>query len=316
LEWHINDLSLCGQFPDPQSFRHALEPILQVRSRRAELRGRLFCSRQLSQRPVTRDRNLQEAIFAVADATYKRLALSWFANSGPFWDDVRAVNPNDFFRLGEQDVTDEGLGEAARRRLNGIDARTYSFAKSPFEYSPVVVSHGLLEEPFGDIDVANAWHPDALAEIAAEKLTSWRQMLEAASGRMDRLILSEEIGPRLAAHPFQSSIADRALHLLQVLQRLAEETTDDGGRTPAGEDLYRQNFMGDAPLFTDESDTNKSVFASELTFRDPSQPGKTLFCPWHGKISSQYFRIHFEWKRPAGQRHIKVVYIGPKITKR
>lgn len=52
-----------------------------------------------------------------------------------------------------------------------------------------------------------------------------------------------------------------------------------------------------------------------MTFSDPSPTGKKLFCPWHGKIKTPQFRIHFEWPRPAGQREIKVVYIGPKITK-
>ncbi len=28
----------------------------------------------------------------------------------------------------------------------------------------------------------------------------------------------------------------------------------------------------------------------------------SLLCPWHGKIKTPQFRIHFEWPRPAGQR--------------
>jgi hypothetical protein len=35
----------------------------------------------------------------------------------------------------------------------------------------------------------------------------------------------------------------------------------------------------------------------------------------HGKISHRYFRLHFEWPVPSGAEQIKVLYIGPKLTK-
>ncbi len=53
----------------------------------------------------------------------------------------------------------------------------------------------------------------------------------------------------------------------------------------------------------------------DMTFTDPEDAQKGLFCSWHGKIKTPQIRIHFEWLRPKGQRSIKVAYIGPKITK-
>jgi hypothetical protein len=104
--------------------------------------------------------------------------------------------------------------------------------------------------------------------------------------------------------------------LLGVLQNLCRET-QEGALTAAGLELYNKFFAGQKAPFSDESDANKNDFAQELTFRDPADAGKMLFCSWHGKVKfgSQY-RMHFEWPRPAGQFSIKVVYIGPKITKR
>jgi len=129
MEWHVNDLSLCGQFPDPQALRGVLEPILQLRQRRADLRSRVFCSRLLWARPVTHSSNLQQAIFALGDRIFKRLALEWFASGGPFWDDSRAPNPDDYFEFEGENVTDQGLGEAARRRLSDppVAANSFSF---------------------------------------------------------------------------------------------------------------------------------------------------------------------------------------------
>ena len=118
MEWHLNDLSLAGQFSDPQAFRAALEPILRLRRLRDDLRRKIYCSRSLYLRPVTPRFNLQESVFATGDPLFKRLALEWFANGGPFWDDERMANPNEYFEFGGQDVTDQGLGEAARRCLD------------------------------------------------------------------------------------------------------------------------------------------------------------------------------------------------------
>jgi hypothetical protein len=52
-----------------------------------------------------------------------------------------------------------------------------------------------------------------------------------------------------------------------------------------------------------------------MSFVDPENPAKKFFCPWHGKIQTPQFRIHFEWPIPAHQQRLKVLYIGPKITK-
>jgi hypothetical protein len=103
--------------------------------------------------------------------------------------------------------------------------------------------------------------------------------------------------------------------LLTILEQIALETLPDSSLTPAGMELLRKFFQGANPPFTDESVPNKRDFAKDLSFPDPANGQQILFCPWHGKISSGFFRIHFEWPRPRGQRQIKVVYIGPKITK-
>jgi len=316
MEWHVNDLSLAGQFANPLAFRAALEPILRLRSQRQDLRRRIFCSRLLSQRLVTHELNVEKAIWATPDPLYKRLALEWFANGGPFWDDERATNPNDYFEFEGQDVTNEGLGEVARRCLDEIPAESLSFPNVVFERTPLLVQHGLPEEPLGEVEIGNVWNVADLDARDVQRAGSWKEVVETARARLDLLIFSEEIPAQLQPNPFHAGIAERMLQLLQCLQMLARETREDSSLTPAGMALLQSQFAGKKAAFTDESEGNKQDFETEMTFRDPANPSRKLFCPWHGKVKQGPFRIHFEWKRPAGQREIKVLYIGPKITKR
>jgi hypothetical protein len=319
MEWHINDLSLRGQFTDTHAFRASLEPILRLRQRRADLKTRILCSRSLHLRPVTRSSDLRQAILATRDPLFVRLALEWFANAGPFWNDDRAVNPDDYFHFEGQDVTDQGLGEAARRNILKIAAHCFSFSDPPVNYfhrTPLSVHHGLPEDPLGTWDVTNVWTVQDVEKAAFVPPLSWAELLVAAKETLNLLLVSADVVKQLRPSPFHGGVASRILELLKILQGMAAETRDDGSLTDAGLELLQMHFVGAKASFTDESTDNKRMFENEMTFPDPSNPSAFLFCTWHGRVKIGQFRIHFEWPRPKGQRQIKVVYIGPKITKR
>jgi hypothetical protein len=243
--------------------------------------------------------------------------LDWVSNSGPFWDEDRASNDDDYFHFEGEDVTNQGLGEAVRRLINGMVAGSFSFvhgAGRDFARTPLTVMHGLEEEPRGAYNVNNWWTVADLETAAVHVPQSWRELLDAA-GNMTGLILSNEIASHLAPVAFHSGLMGKILMLLGVLQKLTEESNEQGLLTDAGLTTYRLYFTGYRPLFTDSSEREIRQFKHELTFRDPSDSTRTLFCTWHGKAKFDYqYRIHFEWPRPAGQRRIKVVYIGKKIT--
>jgi hypothetical protein len=318
MEWHINDLSVSGQFHDSHSVRAAIEPILRLRVTRPDLKTRIFCSKQLYLRPATETENLMRAISSVPDRNFRQLALQWFASAGPFWDDNRVQNSDDLFHFNDIDVTDQGLGEAARRKLVQIDARTYSFLGASEEVcqSPLLVTHGLLEEILHELQITNV---SRIGEIEAEPIsapTSWHDLVHQSSMRFGALILSREIASQLQPSPFHAGIASRILDLLGILQHIAFHFEEDGSLDHRGQELVQMHFVGEKASFTDESDGNKRDFRHEMTFRDPSNPDALLFCPWHGKVKIGQFRIHFEWPRPKEQREVKVLYIGPKITKR
>jgi hypothetical protein len=139
-------------------------------------------------------------------------------------------------------------------------------------------------------------------------------MLERAHADFDRLILAEPIVKVLERQPFDVGVSRSILDRLNVLQSLCQETASDGSLSKEGIEIHQQFFVGEKAQFSDESDRNKNDFRNEMTFRDPIT-GTDLFCPWLGKVKKGQFRIHFEWPRPQGQPQIKVLYIGPKITK-
>jgi hypothetical protein len=318
MEWYINDLSLNGDFADHHALRNSLEPLLRLMARRSDLRRRILCSRALSMRPATVAMNLAECVRATRDQLFIRQVLAWLSTAGPFWDDDRAAQADDLFYFEGEDVTHQGLGEAARRLALELNAGTFSFPHptvARFERTPLCVDHGLPEQPLGSYDVDNCWNSQDIETTAIRSPKSWTDMLEIAAAEMVGLILSGEIADQLAPVPFHSGVAEKFLTLLRVLQKLTAETRE-GALTPAGLELLNNFFTGKKALFTDESDSNKRDFERQLTFPDPSGSAHPLFCPWHGKVKfgSQY-RIHFEWPRPEGQTRIKVVYIGPKITK-
>lgn len=316
LEIFLNDLSVSGQYSDPLAFRSALEPLLQLRYRRPDLQRILYCSSTFSTRPATAAHSVREAVSGTGDRLYIALVLRWVANAGPFWDQDRFPQVDDYFHFEGSDVTDQGLGEAARRLLGESDAAVFSFLDSSqrFEKTPLIVVHGLEEAPLGNVSVRNIWRLPDLEQAIETRPTSWKQTVEKAKERFELLTFSPELLEHLEGQPFHGGVADRALELLGVLNTLARETQDDQSFTARGREIWQNHAVGEKAWFTDESDRNKIDFKSDMTFRDV-ESGEKTFCPWHGKIKLNQFRIHFQWPRPTGQKNIKIMYIGPKITK-
>jgi hypothetical protein len=318
MEWHINELSLAEQFQDPETFRYALEPLLQLRASDPLLQNRLYCSRTLHRCKVTPKYNLQNAVFATGDKTYIHLVLSWANKSGPFWNDERQFEKDDYFEYQGLDVTDQGLGEAARRRIAGLEANSYSFQDSGYEKSPLPVQHGLPEEPIGIIEIINHWQIEQLraALDTCRALNGWKDTLEEINRRFNNFVIAENVMDKLMPCPFSAHVAQEIIIRLDVLSEIVDESDKTGGLSKDGIALHEKHFVGDKAWFTDESKDNKIQFRKDMTFPDPRDITKNIFCPFHGKIKTPQIRIHFEWPRPRGQREIKIVYIGPKITKK
>lgn len=319
--WYINDLSLQGQFADAPLI-DMLRALMVLRMNNPALRDRLFCTRSLFAQKAAGNRSFQQLIASHPDRNLKSQVLRWVANSGPFWDDEQENNKNDYFEYQSHDVTEQGLGEAARRQLLGQNAHAFSFPGGhlSFTHSPLtVVQRGLSKKLLGDVPIPNLHDISSLQQAWKRETpppNSWQTLLQRARQTFTHLIFSDNAMELLLHHPFRSCSAERIDILLGVLNRLCEESPS-GQLTKRGQELLNQYFVGAKAKFTDESLTNQQTFKEQMTFPDPVSPrAPPLFCSWHGKVNyDPPLRIHFQWPRPAGEQGIKVVYIGPKITR-
>ncbi|WP_189459376.1 hypothetical protein [Jeongeupia chitinilytica] len=318
MAWFLNDLSLTGQYPTPEFFIEDLKQLLALRCRSPLLTSRLFCSRTICTQPVSPNHNFQQAVRGSADKTLTSLVLNWITKAGPFWEDQRQQVADDYFHYQKTEVTELGLGEASRRLLGGETlANSVSFAAAGFDYSPLQVVQGLLEEPISTISVTNLWKWGDIqqaAEAAAPPIVNWEQMLTAARRRFEHLNLVANCSDSLKSEPFSYYAVERIFELLRVLNEYMFCMIETGAPTKRNNELMAQHFTGAKSWFSDESESNKRNFKKELEFSDPTQPGKKFFCSWHGKIKTPQYRIHFEWP-PMPRTKLSVFYIGPKITK-
>ena len=322
MRWYLNDVSLQGQFRDTSAFETVLGGLVATRARVAALRQELRTTRTLSDRPVGPGMTVRHVMQQSRDHDLRRAILIWLDRTGPFIEDDRTKEEDDYFEYKEMDVTESGLGEAARVIKAGASACTFSFRGGAIDFaaSPLSVHHGLVEDRLGTYDVENVWTIEDLASraiIDGPPIASWRSLIEAARERFPRLMIPDSIyqSAALAREPFEASIRDRVLELLGHLDAYMMARGPDGAEWAAAREIVQKFFVGDRALFTGESEGNRQAFRAVLTFPDPENPRDKIFAHWHGKISHRYFRLHFEWPVPAGARRLKIVYLGPKLTK-
>ena len=321
MEWHINDLSIGGQFSNCDDFIKSFEPLLKLRLQNQILSDRLFCSRSFMLRPATKNENIHKAVASTGNRIFKSQVIAWLAKAGPFWDDERQFIEEDYFEYQGIDVTNQGLGEVSRRSIADIDAETFSFLGSSFDFekSPIEIQQGLSEDIIQYVSIINKWTIEQLQKglEAIININTWPDLQEEIIRRFPQLVFSDNVMIRLFATPFSRALKNRIITLLEILNKVADETGGNGKLSEEGMRLLKNYFSGTCdtrqPLFKPESNKNKKNFESELTFNDPDNPEKAIFCHWHGKIQTPQTRIHFEWPRPDGQKKIKIVYIGPKI---
>lgn len=315
MEWHMNDLSLNGQFPTQQALKSSLEPVLATRHKNDEFRERFLISRTFATQQATAADRLYDAIQKLSDKDFKAIAVKWLS-SGPFWNDNRCSHQDDYFEFSSSDVTEQGLGEATRRHIRGTEVSVFSLTGSGknCETTPLQVQHGLTGSVYGQYDIHNIWDIPALeSTIAAStpKPQNWNELFIYIKGRFkDAVLFSDDAINDLLSRPFQVATMNRIIELLGVLATLARERDASGAWTERGRQLYETYFVGSNPQFVNEADPH-----GNLWFDDPEDTTRKIHCTWHGRMSSMLGRLHFEWPIPTHQRKVKVVYIGEKINK-
>ena len=313
---YINELALAEACASARLEHAPLEALLAARHQHDSLAKALFCARGLLRTGVRPNLFLGD-LGRKLPHDRRQLFFQWTATRGPFIEDDRQAIDQDLFLFGDDEVTDLGLGEAARRILSSLSAAALSPVHSPisrFAADPLVVVHGLHEEPIAQVPVPNFLECAALAEaIEAEQPEpkTWAELLTQARQRFDRLCIGGHCDRILSRQPYRPHQGRRILELLDVLQRLMKEMGEDGELSAEGRGLHSQFFVGKNAWFTDETETRKQSLQT-FTFPDPTGQ-ETLTCFWHGKIRSDFFRLYFEWPVESPTEGLRVAYIGPHL---
>ncbi len=319
MELFANDLSICRQFHDLGTFRTAILGLMAMREVAGRFGRDMCCHRTLVNVEPVRGMPMQQAIRHLSP-NERRALMIWLTRGGPFWDEGRHHGIDDWMECRDAIVTDSAVGEAAFRTLHGIQCGLASATPSTWEFSPVKVIWRREPEELGDriTNLENWWDAATLEkglESVPPPIRSWAALRAFSKIRFRSLTFADGCFDALVGVPFARGASERILVLLGILDRYAQAFDADGVRTPEGNQIYRDYFTGKKALFSDSSDAEKRDFQTKLTFPHPDDPGKSLFCTWHGKERHMTLRLHFSWPVRSGER-VYVVYAGPKLTKR
>lgn len=317
----VNDFALDQVYDTADQLVSSLEPLLKLRNSQSSFRHGLLCCRSFGDLSLSSGEKFSRAIGQYHDRNKKALILNWISKSGPFWDDSREHIVDDYFEFYGNDVTDCGLGECARLRLNDKPVESLSVFEKinvKFNITPLLIQHGLPEDILGQLSVDNVWEYEQLnnsIDNAIPRPENWSEAVEYLTDRFKKLQFSDQIIKQLSSQPFNYYVVERLIELLGVLQLYIESRDDDGEYTEQTKELLANHFNGSKAWFTDESISNIRDFKQQLTFNDSDGSSNKIFAPFHGKIKTPQFRVHFPWPIKAEDIYIKILYIGPKITK-
>ena len=312
----VNELALAEACAKARPSHLPILSLLEFRQRHRSLRSVLYCTRTLVNTVVDEKQSIAD-ICRTLPREKIGLLFQWLVNQGPFVESVRVPVDDDLFQFEGIDVTDLGLGEAARRAVLQEHAAAFSAVQdfpSRFRVNPLIIVQGLVEDPIQKIRVWNLIDLSELADAIAAAVpepSSWVELLASCRDAFDRLHIGNHCDDVLARHPFHPAAGRRIRNLLEVLQRLMLQMDCSGGLSASGVDLRERFFVGDRAWFTSESETRKGD-KQRFTFPDPDG-ASTLVCYWHGKVSTPAFRVHFEWPVSRPSERLRVAYIGPHL---
>lgn len=291
-----------------------------LRNKNIILKDAFFCGSNLGEQLIIDDIKFMTAVLKYLDPVNRTLVLTWVGKGGIFWEKEREDNNDDYFDFDSRDVTDYGIGECSRRILVGKEVSLVSLIGNSviFRDANLVVTHGLPESPIAEVSINNITSHVLLEQSALSvvpKPTSWAKAIAKFQEDFKGLVISDCVEEQLSSQPFGVCPYTRIEELLNVLQSFIDSRDPNGEYTDKTKEIIREFFSGEKAWFSDESTTNKRDFKSKLTFNDPLDATKKIFCSFHGKVKSPQLRVHF-CLPSADEKIIKICYIGPKITKK
>lgn len=312
----VNDLSVRGQFLTIDSFCEAIERVMTMRRTAQKYEHDVYCHKNLCRAQITTTHSMQQAVNHL-QKDKQRAVMQWLTRHGPYWEDKRGHGVNDYFTCNDEVVTESAIGEVAYHCFNERNHRLISFTPSDWETSPLSVVWHHNDDESQTVTCINYTAPNVLEEdlrTMPVPIKTWDELAHISEKRFSSLTFAKDAFLALQGHPFVPGAAQQIMGRLEILQKMTTCFDATGVRSAEGQRLYQEHFTGDKAWFSDSSDSEKSHFRSELSFRHPTKQGETLDCPWHGKIKTPQLRIHFSWPVQHNSP-LFIVYVGPKITK-
>lgn len=314
----LNEISLHSQFQSEADFTVSLKDMLECRELLRTYQRALHCNRAtLGDRKILGQIPFRKAIGNLVDKNIQRAVFSWVDKDGPFWEDEKLHSSDEYFYdKKDEPVTDTALAEAAFRVFNKMDSTVVSFSPSDYLFSPLIIKWHRDSSDVLEIQISNYWQIQLLSSLLAElqpALQSWNQLIDYAKAHFGNLVFLPDFESKLKSQPFNLTIANQAIVLLGVVNELKVCFDDNGRRTKRGDEIIETYFKGDRAKFSDESDVNKIRFEKDLTFKKAD--GANIFCPYHGKISHETYRLHMSWPVTKSEP-LFIAYLGQKITKK
>lgn len=312
----LNELALADAWTSTSSAHRTLTDILQTRQRQPMFRDALYCGQAIGGVLTPAGLSLARAAKELPRDTRLQL-FEWIAKRGPFIENDRQPIDQDLFFFEDDEVTDLGLGEAARRIRVNFRAAAFSPIKdkhSRFSGSPLTVVQGFQDEPIAQVSIANYTESTAVVEVLYAldpDPTNWQDLLETCRHRFDLLHIGTHCDETLGHFPYMPAAGRRIIELLKVLHHIRAEMDHAGQLSTTGLELRNKFFTGQRAWFSDESEGRKRK-PGKFTFPDP-EGGNDIVCFWHGKVSTAAIRVHFDWPIQPGTRRIRIAYIGPHI---
>ena len=239
--------------------------------------------------------------------------MNWFSKDGFFLPDDAYADTEDslvcYFpgdaEEKSKDITASALAECAFRKIAGEEAGSISLEQSKFSWSPIKVLLSQLDEAILDNDYTIHSLKQRI-EVLLPPISSWSVLMNRIES-LPKVILEPYVKTRLITNPFSQNVAEGIYTRAKELSEMATATSLEQFN-----ELFAKYATGTKARFSDSSPSEKRDFKDVLTFLIDD---KQSLCPYHGKVKIQQYRIHLV-DRPAYERFARVVYIGPKLTKR
>jgi len=216
------------------------------------------------------------------------------------------------------------LGESDVQRLFSLASST-TCAASHLTFEVVENENAAAHSA----NVANLTTKDALiVDLGGIRAAprNWNEAVALYEEKYQYVSFTSDLKAELRLAPWNAALSSSLDEKMSRLDEIAgaaielRRARERGGDACAAElsnrynEIYQKLFARKHSTFCDESDSNKDnkTYKTRMTFT--VSPGRTEFCPFHGRFDYDAHRVHFTWPISERDDCVYVTYLGRKLT--